>query len=88
MKKLSVDVGDVLLLTDGRLARVESEMRVITRYFMLQFADMSGQTYQEDDGTLDVERNLGQSDLVLSNFYMVHGIHAAISKIRAVSYAP
>lgn len=79
-----LEIGDVILLSDGRLARVTSELKKFSsgmEYFMLQFIDMSGEAMQEDDGTLDIERNLGQSEEILSNFYTTRSIHMALDDL-------
>ena len=84
MKNLSeaLEPGDVLLLTDGRIGRVSGDLKKYHSgklYFMIQFMDQNGETFQEDDGTLEVERNLGQSDDILANFYMTRSIHMRLN---------
>jgi hypothetical protein len=88
MKKLklegAVEVGDVLLLSNGRLARMASEIKLDPsgNYFMLQFVHERGETFQDDDGTLDIERNLGQTDEVLTTFYAARGIHERLNGLK------
>lgn len=80
--------GDVILLTDGRLARIAKDIikyRNSTEYVLLQFIDKSGEHYQEDDGTLDIERNLGQTDEVLASFYTARGIHLRLNDAKLFS---
>jgi hypothetical protein len=85
MKKLGIEEGDVILLTDGRLTRVVSPLHKGTTfedYFMLQFIDANGEHLQLDDNTLDIERNLGQSEGVLSSFYTARSIHIRLNNTK------
>jgi hypothetical protein len=85
-KKSGVEEGDVILLTDGRLARVTSPMQgSIDFYFMMQFIDTNGETMQLDDGTLDIDRNLGQSEEILANFYAARSIHLRLNDAKLFS---
>jgi hypothetical protein len=82
-----LEIGDVILLTDGRLARVASEIKKYhsgADYFMLQFMDKSGEHFQEDDGTIDIERNLGQSEDTLASFYTARSIHMRLNDAKGL----
>lgn len=88
MKKSNLsglEVGDVLLLGDGRLTRVVSEMKFFPSgigYVMFQFMDQPGETMQDDDRTLDIERNLGQSEQILISFYTARSIHLRMNDAK------
>ena len=85
-KKPVAEEGDVLLLTDGRLARITSSgLGSMETYFMMQFIDTNGETMQLDDGTLHIEQNLGQTKEILAAFYAARSIHIRLSNAKLFS---
>lgn len=82
-KSLSFEKGDILLLDNGRVVRIEdigSLTGSVDDQLMLQYIDRDGMSYEFDPYALDIERNLGQSEAVLSSFYSARSVHLRLNR--------
>ena len=79
-----MNVGDVLLLIDGRMARVIDKdilfyTNLLDSSIRVQFSDRTEETLIKRDPFLEVERNLGNSPEVVGNFYNTWGLHKRLN---------
>jgi hypothetical protein len=70
-------VGDILLMSHERLARIQEMDKKIV---VLQYVNGIGTAYELRSLLLEVERNLGQSEQVLASFYVGRYIHCMMNR--------
>lgn len=81
-KSPSFEKGDILLLDNGRIVRLEDvgAMDYYTTPLILQYIDRDGATYEFSPESLDIEKNLGQSEAVLASFYSMRSVHLRLNR--------
>ena len=77
-----MNVGDVLLLIDGRMARLIDNYSPysfnLNTSLRVQFSDKTEETLVYPS-SLEIEQNLGNSPEVVGNFYNTWGLHKRLN---------
>lgn len=74
--------GDILLLLDGRMLRIE-DVKSPGGLAAVLYIDRDEESYTDLD-KLHIEANLGQSTNVLATFYTTRGIHLRLNRMNKV----
>lgn len=80
-----MEKGDILLLSNGRLARIISDVSdsYVKGLMEIQFLDRDEPSFMDPED-LDVEENLGSGSATLCQFYTARSIHLRLNRMNKV----